>query len=91
MSDISGHDATRRDALHTLTVRDLEAAIAKAGVLMSRRQLVRHCKAGTFDAAKLMLARGDIRDIIAGGAESLKPLLRRLIEAASSPRDGGKR
>ena len=53
MSDISGHDATRRDALHTLTVRDLEAAIAKAGVLMSRRQLVRHCKAGTFDAAKL--------------------------------------
>lgn len=53
MPDNSGHDATRRDALHTLTVRDLEAAIASAGVVMSRRQLVRHCKSGTFDAVKL--------------------------------------
>ena len=53
MSDTFGHDASRRDALHTLTVRELETAIAAAGVVMSRRQLVRHCKSGTFDAVKL--------------------------------------
>jgi hypothetical protein len=53
MSDMSGHDATERDTLHTLTLRDLEAVVATAGVLISRRQLMRHCEAGTFDAKKL--------------------------------------
>jgi hypothetical protein len=53
MSDMSGHDATERDTLHTLTLRDLEALVAAAGVLISRRQLMRHCEAGTFDAQKL--------------------------------------
>src|SRR5262245_11468481 len=53
MSDTSGHDATRHDHLHTMTVRELEAKISAAGIVMSRRQLIRHCKAGTFDATKL--------------------------------------
>ena len=53
MPDTSGHVATRRDALHTLTLRDLEAQLAAAGVLISRRQLIRHCEGGTFDAKKL--------------------------------------
>jgi len=53
MPDTSGHDATRRDDVHTITLRELEAKIAHAGVQMSRRQIMRHCKAGTFDAQKL--------------------------------------
>jgi hypothetical protein len=53
MPDMSGHDATERDTLHTLTLTDLEARAASAGVLISRRQLMRHCEAGTFDAKKL--------------------------------------
>jgi hypothetical protein len=36
-----------------MTVRELEAKIAAAGILMSRRQIIRHCKSGTFDAQKL--------------------------------------
>ena len=56
MPDTSGHDATRRDNLHTMSVRQLEAAIAAAGIVMSHRQLIRHCKAGTFDAVKLPAA-----------------------------------
>lgn len=53
MPDTSRHDATRPDGLHTLTIRDLEGLLANAGVVMSRRQVLRHCKAGTFDATKL--------------------------------------
>ena len=53
MPDTSGHDATRRDDLHTMTLRELEAKIMQAGIVMSRRQIMRHCKAGTFDAQKL--------------------------------------
>jgi hypothetical protein len=56
MSDTSGHDTTRHDQLHTVTVRELEAQIAAAGILMSRRQIIRHCKSGTFDAQKLPAA-----------------------------------
>ena len=56
MPDTSGHDATRRDNLHIMSVRQLEAAIAAAGIVMSHRQLIRHCKAGTFDAVKLPAA-----------------------------------
>ena len=56
MSDTSGHDATRRDELHTMTVRELEAKTAAVGILISRRQLLRHCAAGTFDAKKLPAA-----------------------------------
>src|SRR5262245_36516207 len=56
MSDTSGHDATRHDQLHTMTVRELEAKIKAAGIVMSDRQVVRHCKAGTFDALKIPAA-----------------------------------
>jgi hypothetical protein len=55
MSDTSGHDATRRD-LHTINIRGLEALVNQAGIVMSRRQLIRHCKSGTFDAIKLPAA-----------------------------------
>jgi hypothetical protein len=53
MSDVSGHDAPKRDELHTVTLTELEARVAAAGVLISRRQLMRHCEAGTFDAKRL--------------------------------------
>ncbi len=53
MPDTTGHDATRRDELHTMTVRELEAKIAAAGVVISHRQILRHCEGGTFDAQKL--------------------------------------
>src|ERR1700730_1870248 len=53
MDNTSGHDATRRDDLHTMTLKELEAKIIQAGIVMSRRQIMRHCKAGTFDAQKL--------------------------------------
>lgn len=50
---MSGHDAPRRDDVHTVTLGELEGRVAAAGVLISRRQLMRHCQAGTFDAKKL--------------------------------------
>ena len=53
LPDTSGHDATRRDHLHTMTLKELEARIFAAGIVMSRRQIMRHCKALTFDAKKL--------------------------------------
>jgi hypothetical protein len=56
MPDTSGHDATRPDNLHTMSARELEAKIAAAGLVMSYRQVIRHCKAGTFDAVKLPAA-----------------------------------
>jgi hypothetical protein len=52
MPDTTGHDATQRDERYTMTLRELEAAVAAAGVVMSRRQLMRHCAAGTFAAQK---------------------------------------
>jgi hypothetical protein len=51
--DTSDHDATQPDTLHTMTLSELEQAAAAAGVLISRRQLMRHCASGTFDAKKL--------------------------------------
>src|SRR5262245_31251521 len=53
MPDMTGHDATRPDELHTMTLSELEARVAAAGVLISRRQLMRHCEEGTFEAKKL--------------------------------------
>lgn len=53
MSDTTSHDAPRRDDLHTMTLRELEAKIIASGILMSRRQIMRHCQGGTFDAKKL--------------------------------------
>jgi hypothetical protein len=40
MPDMSSHDATRPDELHTMTLSELEARLAAAGVLISRRQLM---------------------------------------------------
>src|SRR5436190_2078255 len=56
MPDTSGHGATRREDLHSLNLRELETKIIAAGIVMSRRQIMRHCKAGTFDAQKLPAA-----------------------------------
>lgn len=53
MSDTTSHDAPQRDDLHTMTLRELEAKIIASGILMSRRQIMRHCQGGTFDAKKL--------------------------------------
>lgn len=54
MSDPSSHDETRPDAqVHTVPLAELEAIIVKAGIVMSRRQITRHCESGTFDAVKL--------------------------------------
>ena len=53
MSDTSSHDAPQRDDLHTMTLKELEAKIIASGILMSRRQIMRHCQGGTFDAKKL--------------------------------------
>src|SRR5882762_9820373 len=36
-----------------MTLRELEAKIIEAGIVMSRRQITRHCKAQTFNAKKL--------------------------------------
>jgi hypothetical protein len=43
---------TQSDNLHTKTTQ-LEGRAAVAGILISRRQLLRHCAAETFDAQKL--------------------------------------
>ena len=56
MPDTSSHDATRRDDVHTINLSQLEAAIMAAGIVMSRRQITRHCKSGTFDAIKVPAA-----------------------------------
>jgi hypothetical protein len=53
MSDMSGHDASYPDERHSVSLRELELRVAAAGVVISRRQLMRHCEAGTFDAKKL--------------------------------------
>ena len=53
MSDMSGHDQTKPDELHTVPLDELEQRGAAAGVLISRRQLMRHCEKGTFESKKL--------------------------------------
>ncbi len=53
MPDTSGHDQTQPDELHTVPIDELEQRVAAAGVLISRRQLLRHCEGGTFVAKKL--------------------------------------
>jgi hypothetical protein len=41
---------TQPGNLHTKTLTELEGLAAVAGILISRRQLMRHCAAETFDA-----------------------------------------
>jgi hypothetical protein len=68
MEDTSGHVATRRDEVHTISLAELEAEIHRAGIIMSRRQLSRHCKAGTFDAIKLPAANNVENWYVAAGS-----------------------
>lgn len=53
MPDTSSHDQPQPDELHTVPLRELEVRLVAEGVLMSRRQITRHCEGGTFDAKKL--------------------------------------
>ncbi len=53
MSDEPRRDQSQRDELHTMTLRELETKFIAAGILMSRRQIMRHCESGTFEAKKL--------------------------------------
>lgn len=68
MPDMPGHDAPQSDTLHTLTLRELEARVAAAGVLISHRQLMRHCEAGTFEAKKLPATNNVLEWFIAPGS-----------------------
>lgn len=57
MQSHDGHSPTEADGVrHTVPLPDLEVAVARAGVVMSRRQLMRHCQAGVFDAKKVPAA-----------------------------------
>ena len=48
---------TQTDGIrHTLSLPELEIEVAKSGIVMSRRQLMRHCQAGVFNAKKLPAA-----------------------------------
>lgn len=53
MPDTSSHDEPQPDERHTVPLRELEVRLNAEGVLMSRRQITRHCEGGTFDAKKL--------------------------------------
>lgn len=68
MEDTSSHVATRRDEVHTIPLVELETQILQAGIVMSRRQITRHCKSGTFDAIKLPAANNVENWYIAQGS-----------------------
>jgi hypothetical protein len=68
MPDTSSHDATRRDDVHTVSLAELEEQIFRAGIVMSRRQITRHCKSGTFDAIKLPAANNIENWFVAPGS-----------------------
>ena len=56
MSDTARHDAPQPDiveARHTLTVREVEAQLARAGVQRSHRHVLRLCQSGMLDAVKI--------------------------------------
>ncbi len=56
MSDAARHDAPQPDtveARHTLTVREVEALLAQAGVQRSHRHVLRLCQSGMLDAVKI--------------------------------------
>ena len=56
MTDAAGHSAAQHDpveARHTLTVRDVEAHLAKEGVQRSHRHVLRLCQSGMLDAVKV--------------------------------------
>ena len=47
------------DARHTLSVREVEAMLANAGVARSHRHVLRLCQSGLFDAVKIPGPSGD--------------------------------
>jgi hypothetical protein len=54
MPDTARHDAPQHDDLrHTLTVREVEALLANAGVQRSHRHVLRLCQSGMLDAVKI--------------------------------------
>ena len=56
MSDTARHDAPQPDiveARHTLTVREVEVLLARAGVQRSHRHVLRLCQSGMLDAVKI--------------------------------------
>ena len=54
MPDTARHDAPQPDdARHTLTVREVEALLARAGVQRSHRHVLRLCQSGMLDAVKI--------------------------------------
>ena len=56
MSDTARYDAPQPDmveARHTLTVREVEAQLAQAGVQRSHRHVLRLCQSGMLDAVKI--------------------------------------
>ncbi|MEQ1673169.1 MAG: hypothetical protein ABL893_20150, partial [Hyphomicrobium sp.] len=65
MPDTSSHDLPQYDERHTIPVRELEVRLAAEGVLMSRRQITRHCEGGTFDAKKLPAANNVLEWFVA--------------------------
>src|ERR1700704_5372362 len=91
MPDTSSHVATRRDDLHTMTLRELEARIIQAGIVMSRRQIMRHCKAGTFDAQKLPAVNNVEEWFIAPGSVEKGIADIRALQALRSRRDETRR
>src|SRR6202158_2140099 len=91
MSDTLGHDATRRDDLHTMTLKELEAKIIDAGIVMSRRQIMRHCKAGTFDAQKLPAVNNVEEWFIAPGSVEKGIADIKTLQALRSRRDASRR
>jgi len=53
MDDIARHGAPQPDEVrHTLTVREVEAMLAEAGVPRSHRHVLRMCQTGMLDAVK---------------------------------------
>src|SRR5438132_4859876 len=62
MSDTARHGAPQPDnvaARHTLSVREVEALLAQAGVQRSHRHVLRMCASGMLDAIKAPGGSGD--------------------------------
>jgi len=62
MSDRAGHSTPQHDndgLRHTMSLKEVEAALLAAGVPRSHRHIVRLCQSGAFDAAKRPGGSGD--------------------------------
>lgn len=53
MTDQDGLEADTDGLRHTLTIPEVEAQLAASGLPRSRRQVVRYCATGLFDATKI--------------------------------------